>query len=170
MKIDFKEIKVTREIYIAEDGTEFNDKDECLEYEMRLCEKTINFYDGSFNKSDFASCVYADLPNSDAIQALINICDYERMPISGLENPGVYLYDEEAHWHKGNVWVNLTEGMAKIKELGNFATSSKLMENAKKDKVAHAYATLFNLHDKATKTHMWEAIEEAIGYLGEVLQ
>ena len=118
MKIDFKEIKVTREIYIAEDGTEFDDKDECLEHEMRLYEKTIKFYDANFDNADFSTCIYADLPNNDAIQALVELCNYERMPISGLENPGIYLYDDDAHWHKGNVWVNLTEGMAKIKKMG----------------------------------------------------
>ena len=94
------------------------------------------------------------------MQALINLCDYEGIHISGLENPGIYMYDDEAGWHGCNTWVNLTEGLNKIEEMGN----------TDKDKVAHAYATLFNLNSKATKRHIWEAIEEAIGYLGEVLR
>lgn len=44
MKIEPREMTVTKELYIADDGTEFEDYDDCGEYEMGLIEKNTQVF------------------------------------------------------------------------------------------------------------------------------
>ena len=53
MKTITRKVLREEEFYIAEDGKEFDDKGECLDYENELNIKSIEAYDENFNRTDF---------------------------------------------------------------------------------------------------------------------
>ena len=75
-----------RVVYIADDGKEFNDEFECLDYEWILNHpylKDIHFYDKDNNKLDdiFSQDVYCKtervvVPNENAVKDFQDFADY----------------------------------------------------------------------------------------------
>lgn len=110
MKIEKREVVVTKEVFVAVDGTEFDTPDACREHEFILNEAKIPFYDHNFEKSDLESCTYARLDTEDDVKLMIGLCKYVDITVKGLINPGIYVYTG----YQKNMWLNMTECIKRI--------------------------------------------------------
>lgn len=115
MKTEYREVTVKQEVYIAEDGREFRDIEECKEHELHLLENSINMYDAEYKKTDFDSCIYAHLITEDDVERFKKLCthQYYRMSTSGIDKPGIYMLDNCSITN--NSWVNLDEVIFNIR-------------------------------------------------------
>ena len=113
MEIKQKKVTIMRNIYIACDGTEFMDNDDCIEYEMGLIEKSLGCFNLTFDKTDFDSCIYVYLTNEDDVKKVKQLCEYRGMSSKGFNNPGIYMYNDG--YNNKDSWVNLEEILASIK-------------------------------------------------------
>lgn len=114
MRTETREVTVEKEIYIAEDGTEFDDKDECEEYEMQYAEEALKLYDDNGAPCEnLDSCVYANLDTWVAVETLLNVCKYYGIDTSGIKEPGLYTC---VYGIGNNSWCNLSEMIRRIKE------------------------------------------------------
>lgn len=109
MKIETREITVTKDVYIADDGTVFHNKYDCESYEYGLIEKTIEFYDQNLNKCDFDSCTYVKLVTEKDVENLIRMCEYSGCFITGIDSPGLYMFDD-----RSDGWIDLTNVLSTI--------------------------------------------------------
>ena len=109
MKTETRKVLVDQCVYIAVDGTEFDDEDECAHYEHLLKQKALEMYDENFERCDcIDDCYYAKLNSPEEVQMLIDVLNYETYCIDEAPvNPGIYM------WRDGD-WVNLTEIVEKL--------------------------------------------------------
>lgn len=110
MKTKTKLVTVEQEIYIAEDGKEFDDQDDCLSHERDLREETLEFYDYNFMPSNLENCTYVKTVTQEDVNNLLYLCHIDGISHDGItDKPGIYMYmlhpDE---------WVNITEAVAII--------------------------------------------------------
>lgn len=110
MKIEKREVVVTKEVFIAVDGKEFDNRDACSEHEFILNEARIPFYDHNFKKSDLDSCTYARLDTEDDVKLMIRLCKHVDITVKGLINPGIYVYTG----YQKDMWLNMTECINRI--------------------------------------------------------
>ena len=110
MKTSTKTITVEKEIYIAEDGTEFDDRDDCEAYEYRLIGKSLKMYKYDFSPcQSVEDCCYVKLGIWADVQAFIDLCEYDGISHRGITVPGLYMYTE-GRWGAGNdAWTNISE-------------------------------------------------------------
>lgn len=109
MKLDKRKVTVVKYIYIACDGKEFEDEYECMKHEHAVLERRLHFYARDFKEADLDSCMYVKLISKADVDILIQLCDFEGITRDGLEEEGIYMYEERA-----NRWVNITEAISKI--------------------------------------------------------
>lgn len=114
MKLEIRKVTVEKAIYIAKDGKEFYDESTCEAHEIELIEKTIEFYDSDFEKSDLESCTYVVLKTSDEIEALKDLCRYFGISHKGItEKTGIYMYVD-----RGDTWKNISYAVDRIRTGG----------------------------------------------------
>ena len=110
MKTSTKTITIEKEIYIAEDGTEFDDQDDCEAYEYRLVGKRLKMYKYSFSPcQSIEDCCYVKLDTETDVQAFIDLCKYDGISHKGVTTPGLYMYSEGRYGFANDAWVNLSE-------------------------------------------------------------
>ena len=114
MKIEKREIVVTKEVFVAFDGMEFDNQDDCMDHEYRITEAKLSFYDYKFKKSILDECAYARLDTEEDVKLMISLCDYQGIVSKGIVNPGVYIYSND---RSGDCWVNMTETVNRIMEV-----------------------------------------------------
>ena len=112
-------------IYVADDGEEFETKEECEQYERRF-EKawSIDFFDGNFNnlnkEQDMASKLektfYMFIKNAEAAKEFFNIAGWEigcSVPTEDLvEDKTIIAYDESDY-----CWYNLTKKLEELSKI-----------------------------------------------------
>jgi hypothetical protein len=109
MKTSTKTITIEKEIYIAEDGTEFDDRDDCEAYEYRLIGKRLKMYTYGFSPcQSVENCCYARLDTWADVQAFIDLCTYDGISTRGITDPGLYMYSEGRYGFGNEAWVNIT--------------------------------------------------------------
>lgn len=114
MIIEMKEVVVKQEVYIANDGKEFDDYDDCVEHEIKLAEASMEFYDSDFEKSDLESCTYVEVNTPEEIEALIDLCKYYGISHKGIsEKTGIYMY-----YDRGDTWKNISDAVDRIRTGG----------------------------------------------------
>lgn len=114
MRTEFKKITVEREVYIADDGTEFEDEDDCQGYEFNLKLKKFTMYGQKLNETDsldYATYVY--LGTKELVDEYAALCKYYGITFLGLNEPGLYMYTE---W-MGCRWSNITDVVEKFKDI-----------------------------------------------------
>lgn len=111
MKIEVREVKVMQEIYIADDGKEFDDYDDCMDHERELEKSKIAMYDRDRNRiTDFDACIYVNLITGSDVDTFIWLCASEACTAHGINKPGIYMWDNYYE-----VWVNLDQVMIDIR-------------------------------------------------------
>ena len=113
MKIETKSITIERPVFIADDGREFVDREDCEAHEMELLEKDIRFYDADFNESSVDSCLYVNLVTWEAVGNCQKIFDYYGISTKGIGEPGLYMYTDT--YPVRDYWVNLDVIISKIR-------------------------------------------------------
>ena len=111
MKTELREVTTTKEVYIADDGTEFEDDDECEAYEMDCLAKTIKFYSHDLDESDLDQCTYMKCMTQTAFDNVLKLCDYQGLTTEGLCGPGIYMYQGIS-----DKWVNLNDLITAIQD------------------------------------------------------
>ena len=109
MKLEKREIVITKDVFIAVDGKEFNTEDACLEHEYDINESKLAFYDRNFKKSTLDACTYVRLDTEKDVKLMLSLCDYQGITDIGIANPGVYIYVD-----RGDYWVNMSEAVRHI--------------------------------------------------------
>lgn len=93
-------------IYVAEDGKQFEDGDECLDYEFqknildKLPSSSISFYDKNKNKMSYPKN-YEDVEKIYCYSFYISIGDEKDAPLLAEINSyyGFFFPDEIGEWH-----------------------------------------------------------------------
>ena len=104
MKVTTRKVTVIQPVYIAEDGREFTDEDDCLYHEIGLKKKLFVFYNHALNKCDFDSCMFVKIPTQKHLDDFRDICKYEGVTVEGLNDLGIYVYLE----NRRERWFNLS--------------------------------------------------------------
>ena len=112
MKVETREITITKEVYVADDGTEFVSEDECKLYEITLAESKLAFYDGNYEKADFESCTYVKLITDEDVENMHKVCEYNGVSSEGIRGPGLYMYVNA--FANRDYWANITEAVSAI--------------------------------------------------------
>lgn len=112
MKIETRKVTVEKDVYIAEDGTEFYTEYDCERHDVKLIEKSLKFYTRKFVECDLESCTYVYLKTADDVLRLISLCDFEGIATDGLTDVGVYVYDNHS-----DRWINMSEAIARIEAM-----------------------------------------------------
>lgn len=111
MKIEMREVKVMQEMYIADDGKEFDDYDECMDYESGLRMSQIKMYDFNRNTTMFVSmCEYVNLVTESDVDAFIYKCRLSGINTVGLDKPALYMWEGIC-----GTWINLDQVMVDIR-------------------------------------------------------
>ena len=100
MKIETREVTVTKKVYIAEDGEEFFNESECEAHEMDLIASRIRMYDSDLDRTDDAGhCIYVKLATEGEVEEFKKLLDCYGYIRDGIEKPSIYLYiDEWSEW------------------------------------------------------------------------
>lgn len=83
---------ITREeeFYVARDGKEFSDEDECLNYENKLNIKSIEAYDDDFNRTDYENATYVVIHSDEELDLICEVCGYNGWTSEGFCENGLY--------------------------------------------------------------------------------
>lgn len=118
MKIETRKVTVEQEVYIAEDGTEFEDEDDCEAYENTCIGENLQMYSYKLIKTTSAGCVrYAKLDTPEQVSNFITLCKAACVSIIGIEDPGIYIYTEGTYGDRETAWINVSRAI-KIMESG----------------------------------------------------
>lgn len=111
MKVEQREVVVTKEVFIAVDGTTFDDEDDCLEHEYFINEAKLALYDHKFEKSTLDSCSYVRLDTEEDVELMRSLCEYQGLTDRGIIEPGIYMY----MGHYTERWINISEVIMRIR-------------------------------------------------------
>jgi hypothetical protein len=101
MRIEEREVTVTKSVYIADDGKEFDTEIDCERYEMRKIEENIDFYDDELKPTNLDRSMYAVLDTKEKVKGMVILCEYMGYATKGLHMSGVY------HFADGE-WLNIS--------------------------------------------------------------
>ena len=111
MKTEIREVTVKKEVYIADDGTVFEDEEECAEYELELFEKDLRLYNFRFKKVDHADeCTYANLITANDVINFKKACKWYGLVNVGLNEPGIYTFSCFRDY-----WINMDDVIIRIR-------------------------------------------------------
>lgn len=110
MKTEIREVTVKQEVYIADDGTEFMDEEECMDHDFYLLEQTLDMYNSDcIRVANAESCHIANLRTRDEVKTFIKACEVYGIVDDGINSPGLYMYGYN------DVWVNLDKVISRIR-------------------------------------------------------
>lgn len=117
MRRKTKTITIEQEVYIADDGKEFDDEDDCIGYEMSLIATQLNMYTHkSVRTNSVTNCWYAKLNTEEEVSSFINLCKFDGISHKGIEKVGLYMYTEGGYGYGNEAWTNLSEIIKSIEE------------------------------------------------------
>ena len=85
-----KKIEVEQEFYVAYDGTEFNDEDECAYYEDEFRRTKILCYDSNMKKCDFEDAEWVVVRNDEDFNNIADTCEFNGWDYAGICENGIY--------------------------------------------------------------------------------
>ena len=114
MRTEEREVLVKKTVYIADDGREFDDEDDCLNYECDAIEEQLKgyCYDHKLNEISVDRCEIAYLPTEMLVKAFIRVCDDYGCVTEGIAETGIYMYSDYAEG-----WINLDTIASQLKEV-----------------------------------------------------
>jgi hypothetical protein len=110
MRTELRKVTVAQEVYIANDGKEFDDEDDCQAYEANLLSETLtmrNYVGVKTNNLD--NCQAVKLDRLSDIMSFIALCKYEGISHTGIDEPGVYMYTEGRYGSANEAWTNISK-------------------------------------------------------------
>ena len=110
MRTEFREVTVKQPVYIADDGTEFEDEEDCQEYEFNSLEKSLMLYDENCEKTDKVDeCYFVNLVTDVDVQHFIEVITNYGTVVKGIDGPGLYMYGPI------DSWINLDDVVVRIR-------------------------------------------------------
>lgn len=102
--------------YEAVDGKIFDNEDECLDYENKVCQFRI-YNDEMVQRPANAidTAVYVVIPNQESLQHFKKLSDWYGYSINGVTGPGVYKWIENAYVNIDDIIKNRMEEIEKLK-------------------------------------------------------
>ena len=117
MKTEIRKITVEQEVYIAEDGKEFEDADECEGYEMSILANRLDMYTHRCVKTNsVTNCWYVKLNTEDEASMFKRLCDFDGVSCKGIDKVGTYMYTEGGYGYGNEAWTNLSEIIKSLEE------------------------------------------------------
>ena len=122
---------IERVSYIADDGTAFEDEDECLEYERTLMlkkyERDIHMWDSEFqpilitDSQALDKVYYLTCDTAEAVEVMNNWFEYMGYPSPFEGDKGFaemagrhYYWQDDDEWHEADYFIEKVRGMMKI--------------------------------------------------------
>lgn len=103
MRTETREVLVKKEIYIADDGKEFEDEEDCLDYEFDKVKGELTYYDAALDEIDEPDeCVFVDLRTEKDVKLCKHVFDVYGVHDGGIDEPGLYMW-----WETEQQWMNL---------------------------------------------------------------
>jgi hypothetical protein len=104
-----RQVMVEQTVYVANDGKEFDDEDDCLSYEASRLSETIKMRNyAGVRTNNIDNCQAVKLDNLDEIVSFIELCKYEGISHTGVHAPGVYMYTEGRYGNGNEAWTNIS--------------------------------------------------------------
>ena len=101
-------------VYYAFDGKDFDDEDECQEYELELMRRDlgVKMLDGEGNDAeDLEQALFVYVPNGESYKKL---ADYaERIGLAYPSKEGLWEWNENCRW--AEAWSNIDNHINKLK-------------------------------------------------------
>lgn len=107
MKTEYREVTIQRPAYVSDDGKEFVDKEECLQYEFKLLTQSLKCYDRNYNKAEVDDCIFINLITDEDVKNFIFASDILGTVTDGIDGPGLYMFDDHDYGNGG--WVSLDD-------------------------------------------------------------
>lgn len=122
MREETRQVIVEQTVYIADDGKEFDDEDDCKAYEAIGSAERLKMYNYSGIKTNSVeNCWYVKLDTFTDTLTFIELCKYDGISHKGIEGPGIYMYTE-GNYGKGNdAWTNLSPIIKHIESEDNIS-------------------------------------------------
>lgn len=122
---------IERVSYIADDGTTFEEEDECLEYERTLMlkkyERDIHMWDSEFQPIPITDSraldkvYYLACDTAEAVEVMNNWFEYMGYPSPFESDKGFaemagrhYYWQDDDEWHEADYFIEKVRGMMKI--------------------------------------------------------
>lgn len=114
-------------LYIADDGTKFNSKDECEKHEKKSAKcgevfaNELLMYDAMGKRTTVpALATYIDIKTPDAMRLFFSIAGYGGGTYKGISSPGRYIFGIDAGvWTKYETLEKWLESSMKVFMIGN---------------------------------------------------
>lgn len=105
MRTEIRKVTVEQEVYIAIDGKEFDDEDDCKNHDIEILTESIKCYDENYNEvNNIEGATYVHLVTKKDVETALTICDGDGITCEGFEKPGLYMYNYHRH-----EWLNLDD-------------------------------------------------------------
>jgi hypothetical protein len=91
MQIVDREFTITKKMYIAFDGKEFENEYDCMRYEFQLIDGRLEFYDEDYQSCGCVQATYAIFRTEDEINDAKATLDYYGKSHEGIDKPGTYM-------------------------------------------------------------------------------
>lgn len=114
MKIDYREVTIKKPVYIADDGKEFDNEEDCMDHEFDIFNESFRCFNSKYEKSNVETCAFVDVPTEKSVKHFIKVCDTLGITADGVDKPGIFMYSDY-----GNSWINLEDTLARFKEVLN---------------------------------------------------
>lgn len=112
MKTEYREVLVKRPVYIADDGKEFDDEEDCQDHEFDLLNGSFECYNGDFESVKCPDeATYVNLPTKKIIENFKRVCNWIGIVHTGVDEPGIYIYSD---YGRGE-WINMEKALARIR-------------------------------------------------------
>lgn len=110
MREETRQVIVEQTVFVANDGKEFDDEDDCKAYEVNCSAKNLEMYNYSNVKTDnIDNCWYVKLSTTSDITTFIEFCKYEGVSHRGIDAPGVYMYTEGNYGGGNYAWTDISK-------------------------------------------------------------
>lgn len=106
MEVKHKEVVITKDIFVACDGTEFENEDDCIDYEFNIRSQKLACYNEDFKRVDLDSCDYVAAVDDELLGLFLEICDHKGYCSKGIDGVGLYKYIAECDY-----WLNISQIM-----------------------------------------------------------
>ena len=114
MRTEYRVVTAEQVVYIADDGKEFDDEEDCAEYEFNLLTASVKkyCYDKNFEPEDIDGCEFVHIPTEKVMKGFKICCDALEIVSDGIDKPGIYMYSDYSQ-----TWVNLDDVTSRFKSV-----------------------------------------------------
>lgn len=109
MRVETRKVTIEEEVYIADDGTEFDDKEECETHELLEKGSQLLMIDyRGYDTDSIDDCWAVNLRSFVETETFVALCKYSDISAKGVEGPGVYIYTEGTYGNRNDAWTNIS--------------------------------------------------------------